>query len=180
MAIEIIKISLVLISVVLLVVLGGVAIVRSIEYVEENIYAVKGTIEKILYTVVALHAYMLYLGMPILHCLFSLSIQYAFHCFFSNYPIIKPEDPKFIYGVVGSLINHLLLIRMFVINSSNLFSIIFSFILIWVTPFSFFFTMSASENIMFLRPGGKPVKTFAGMALDWLLNLGKKNAKFTE
>lgn len=180
MILDILKFSFIFICIILTIVLGGIGVVRSVEYLEENMYAVKSVIERIVYTVVFLHLYMLYLGMPFWHFLFSLSIQYSFNCFFAHYPIIQPEDPKFIFGVVGSLINHLLLIRMFVIQSSNLFSIISSFILIWITPFSFFFTMSASENIMLLKSDGRPVKTFAGMALDWLMNFGKNKKKMRE
>lgn len=176
---EFLKCSFICVASIASVVAAGVGIVRAINYIEDNVYAVKETMRKILYTVVALHLFLLMCGMSIWHFLFSLSMQYAFHCFFETYPVIKPEDPKFIYGVLGSLVNHFLLIHMFVKNHSGIITIIFSFVLIWVTPFCFFFTMSATDDVPFVRRTGRPTKTFAGMALDWVMNLGKKDESTT-
>lgn len=180
MILEFLKTTAIFISIIGVIIIGGVAIVRSIEYIEENTYAVKDTIQKIVYTVMALHVYMLYMGMPLWHALFSMSIQYAFHCFFDVYPVIRPEDPKFIYGVLGSLVNHFLLIRMFINQSSGFVTVVLCFIIIWMTPFCFFFTMSASEDALFVKKTGKGTKTYVGIALEWLWNFGREHVRSRE
>lgn len=170
MILEFLKSSFVFIFCISLIVLAGVAIVRSIDYIEDNIYAVKEKMQLVVYAVIGMHIYMLLTGMPIWHMAFSLSIQWAFFQFFDTYPIVRPEDPKFIYGVVASLVNHFLLIRLFINNGTGLINIILSFVVIWVTPFCFFFTMSAADDVPFVKKSGKPTKTFAAQALDMLMN----------
>lgn len=174
MIFEFLKTSFIFVAVIATLAIAGVAIVRSIDYIEENTYAVKSRIQAVVYTVIGLHAYMMFIGMPIWHVLLSLSIQYAFNCFFESYPVVRPEDPKFIYGVLGSLVNHFLLIRVFIQQSSSFVTVALCFVIIWTTPFCFFFTMSASEDALFIKKTGKGTKTYAGLALDWLWNFGRK------
>lgn len=153
----------------------GIGIIRAIDYIEENPHAAKSKIQAVLYLAVALHLFFLIIEVPLYHIIFSLSIHYTFNSFFSTYPVIKPEDPRFIYGVLGSFINHFLLIRFFFNKSPNILSVILSFFVIWITPFSFFFSMSAAEDTLFVNRSKKDHKTYAGMALNWLLTLGKKS-----
>lgn len=152
----------------------GVGIVRAIDYIEENPYAAKAKIQAVLYGVVIAHIFFLFSGLPFYHIIFSLSIQYTFNTFFDAYPVIKPEDPRFIYGVVGSFLNHFLLIKHYFNKNPGVLSVILAFAIIWITPFSFFFSMSAAEDTLFLNKSTKATKTYARMALEWLLNLGKK------
>ena len=155
-----------------------VLIIRSVRHIENNVYGVKETIRKIVFAVIALHIYLLYIGVPLWHLAFSLTIQYAFYQFFDSYPVIKPEDPKFLYAVIASLVNHFLMIRVFIVHEIGVINIVLCFLHIWTTPFCFFFTMSASDNLMFLskdaKKSNRPTKTFAGQALDWLLNIRNK------
>jgi Transmembrane adaptor Erv26 len=173
---DFLKSSFIFLSIIALIVAAGVATVRSIDYIEENPYAAKEKIQNLVYFVIFSHLFLLYQGIPLYHLAISLSIQYAFNCFFESYPIIKPEDPKFIYGLIGSLINHFLLIKFFFDKSIGFFSIVLCFIIIWATPFGFFFSMSAAEDNMFIKKAGRPNhKTYVRMAFEALMNIGKKD-----
>ena len=165
--------SILLISVSLLIALG-LGVIKLIDYLEENPYGSKALIQKIVYSCVAAHLIFLIMDMPILQILFSLSIQYAYHCLFDIYPIVKPEDPRFIYGLVASLVNYFLMIRFISISNGSVLAIIPYFIIIWATPIFFFFSMSATEDALFIKKTGQKNKTYAGMALDWAFNFGKK------
>jgi hypothetical protein len=176
MIVEFIKTSFIFVAIVALIVGAGVATVRSIDYIEENPYAAKEKIQLVVYFVIFSHSFLLYHGIPIYHLALSLAIQYAFNCFFDVYPVIRPEDPKFIFGLVGSLINHFLLIKFFFDKSLGFISIILCFIIIWTTPFCFFFSMSAAEDNMFIKKSGKSNhKTYVRLAFESLMNLGKSN-----
>lgn len=174
MLFEFLKTTLIFITVITAVVLAGIGIVRGIDYIEENPYAAKERIQMVVYTAIALHAFLLYLRVPIYHLLLSLSIQYALQTLFAAYPLIKPEDPRFIYGVLGSLVNHFLLIKFFVDHSYGVAVVAMSFLVIWTTPFCFFFSMSASEDNLFVKSSGKATKTYAGILLEWLMTVGKR------
>lgn len=149
--------------------------IRSIEYIEENTYAAKDKIQKIIYFSMGCYVFFLMKGIPLWHLLMGLGIQYTFHCLMHNYPAVRPEDPRFIGGVIGSLINHFLMIKFFFEKSGNIFLIIFAFAIVWLTPFCFFFSMSATDDVLFVKTQNRQVKTYAGMLLDYCLNLGKKN-----
>lgn len=168
------KVSLVLILVIAFVIGIGVAIIKFIDYLEENPYGSKKLIEYILYTAVACHILFLFIGISIPQILFSLSIQYAYHCLFDAYPIIKPEDPKFIYGLVASLVNYFLMIRFISTYNPGLLMIVPCFIIIWITPVCFFFSMSATEDTLFIKTKGKTNVTYAGKFIDWIFKLGRE------
>lgn len=172
------KISFIFVFIIAAVIGVCIGTIRSIEYIEENTYAAKQKIQNLIYGVLLCHIYLLWAGVPIYHLLLSLSIQYTFNCFMRDYPAIKPEDFRFIYGVVGSLINHFLMIKFFFDRHCGVVTIIFCFILVWATPFAFFFSMSATDDVLFVKNQGQQnVKTYAGMLLDYLLNLGKRTKK---
>ncbi|KAI4291320.1 hypothetical protein PAPHI01_0594 [Pancytospora philotis] len=168
--------SFLFVFVIALIIVFGIAVARFIDYIGDNTYAMKDTLQTVVYTVMGLHIYMMFIGMPLWHVLFSLSIQYAFNCFFEVYPVVKPEDPKFIYGVLASLVNHFLLIRMFIKNTSNLLNVALCFVLIWATPFCFFFTMSAAEDFMFVDGSRRVTKTYFSRLVTWLWNFGREKA----
>lgn len=174
MIIEFFKVSTILIFVAGLLICLGVGIIKLIDYLEENPYGSKDLIQKVVYTSIALHILFLVMGMPILQIIFSLTVQYSFNCMFDTYPFIKPEDPKFIYGVVGSLINYFLMIRFISLSSSKVMMIIPYFLIIWASPVCFFFSMSATEDTLFVKKGGKKNKTYAGLFIEWIFSLGNK------
>lgn len=180
MILDFLKTSFTLIICISLVVAVGVTIVRSIEYIENNIYGVKDTIMKILFTVIALHLYFLFLGMPFWHLIFSLSIQAVFYSLFDVYPMVKPEDPKFLYGVFASLINHFLLVRLFMNRETGIIHIMLCFIIIWTTPFCFFFTMSATDDVPFIPASGRTTKTLAGKLIEWMMNFKRNKTEQRE
>jgi len=155
----------------------GIGAVRSINYIEENPYAAKEKIQMIVYGIIASHMFFMIIRLPLYVIIFSLTIQYAFNALFDSYPFIKPEDPKFLYGVLASLVNHFLLIKFFVGHSYGIIVVILSFIIIWATPFCFFFSMSAADDAPFANHSGKSTKTYVGMAFDWLMTIGKKSMK---
>ena len=172
---EFIKISSIFILIVVAVIAVCVGTIRAIEYIEENTYAAKSKIQNIIYFSMCCYVFFMLKGMPIWQILFGLGVQYTFHCLMNSYPAIRPEDPRFLGGVLGSLVNHFLMIKFFFEKSGNILIIIFAFAIVWLTPFCFFFSMSATDDVLFVKNSNKHVKTYAGMLLDYLLNLGKKN-----
>lgn len=168
------KVTFILVVVVGILGLLGIGIIRLIDYLEENPYGSKELIKKIVYSSVVAHLIFLVMGMSWWQILFSLSIQYTYHCLFDVYPIVKPEDPRFIYGLVGSLLNYFFMIRFISLSGSHVAFIIPYFIIIWTTPVFFFFSMSATEDALFIKKTGRKNKTYAGMALDWALSFGKR------
>lgn len=162
------KIFLILFDITAIIVGIVLCIIKFIDYLDENPYASKKVIEKVVYSTVAGHLIFLFIGVPFLQILFSLSIQYSYHCLFDSYPIIKPEDPRFIYGLVGSLINYFLMIRFVSIHTIGVFLLICSFTIVWITPVCFFFSMSATEETLFIKSKGRENKTYARIALDYI------------
>lgn len=152
----------------------GVGFIRLIDYFEENPYGSKELIRKIVYTSMALHILFLFTGMPILHILFSLAVQYCYNCLFNVYPFVRLEDPKFIAGLLGSLINYFLMLRFFTIYEKRILLFIPYLCIIWATPICFFFSMTATEDALFIKKGGRKTKTYAGLLIDWIFTLGGK------
>lgn len=175
MFLDFLKVSFILVLVIGSLVVLGVGIIKFIDYLEENPYASKHFIQKIVYGSVAFHTVFLLIGISIPQILFSLSIQYSYNCLFDSYPVIRPEDPKFIYGLVGSLINYFLMIRFISMNSIRLLVVVPCFFIVWLTPVCFFFSMSATEDTLFIKKTGRKNKTYAGMLLDFLFSLGRKD-----
>lgn len=169
------KLSFILILVIGLLIVLGVGTIKFIDYLEENPYGSKHLIQKMVYGSVAFHVVFLLLGVSIPQILFSLSIQYSYNCLFDSYPVIRPEDPRFIYGLVGSLVNYFLMIRFISMNSVRILVMIPCFAIIWLTPVCFFFSMSATEDTLFVKKTGRKNKTYAGMLLDFLFSLGRKD-----
>lgn len=175
---EFLKISFTFVAVVAAVIGICVGTIRSIEYIEENTYAAKSKIQSIIYICMGFYIFFLLKGLPFWHLLVGLGVQYTFHCLLHTYPAIRPEDPCFLIGVLGSLVNHFLMIKFFFEKSGGVLMIIFAFLLVWLTPFCFFFSMSATDDVLFVKNSHKPVKTYAGMVLDYLLNLGKRQKRY--
>lgn len=177
MVLNFIYVSFFVILAILCLVAISLGVIKLIDYLEENPYGSKDMIQNVVYASVALHILFLLSGMSYFQLLFSLSIQYCFNTMFDVYPLIKPEDIRFIYGAIGSLVNYFLMIRFISVQKLSLLTIIPYFIIIWATPICFFFSMSASEDNLFLNKPGIKNKTYAGMAIDWVLKFGKKQEK---
>lgn len=175
---EFIKISLIFVFIVAAIIGVCVGTIRSIDYIEQNTYAAKNKIQNIIYFSMGCYAFFLFKGMPLWQLLIGLAVQYTFHCLMATYPAIKPEDMRFLGGVLGSLVNHFLMIKFFFEKSGSVFLIIFAFTIVWLTPFCFFFSMSATDDLLFIKNPGKPVKTYAGIILDYLLNIRKTNKQY--
>lgn len=133
----------------------GIGIVKAIDYIEDKAYAAKKHIEAIIQISAGLHVVLFFRGVSILQILFSLSIQYAFYCLLDIYPLVKMDNPYFIYGTLASLLNHFLVIRL-IFSKSVVYGteIVFYFALVWITPFCFFLSLSANDEVLFVR--GKP------------------------
>ncbi|ORD95187.1 hypothetical protein ECANGB1_2768 [Enterospora canceri] len=174
MFLEFLKVSGIFVTIVAAVIGVCIVTIRSIEYIEENTYAAKEKIVKIIYFTMACYIFFMLKGMSFLHLLLGLGIQYTFNILMHTYPAIKPEDPKFIGAVLGSLVNHFLMIKFFFDKSGSIFMIVFAFVIVWLTPFCMFFSMSATDDVLFVKNPNKPLKTYAGMFLDWLLHISKK------
>jgi hypothetical protein len=129
----------------------GLGIIKAIDYIEDQAYAAKKHIEKIVQVSMGLHVIMLLRGVSILQILFSLSIQYSFFCLLDLYPLIKMDNPYFIYGTIASLINHFLVIRLLFQHDIYGLEIVLYFLLIWITPFCFFMSLSANDEVIFIK-----------------------------
>ncbi|ORD97902.1 TX261 [Hepatospora eriocheir] len=150
-----------------------ISILRFIEYVEENTYAAKKRIQYLIYGVTLMHFLYIWQGMPLFQLGISLITVYIFNCLLQNYPSFTVEDPLFIGGNVLILINHFLLIRFFMYARVSIISVIISFTTLWSIPFCFFFSITVVDSMLFVK-NDKKVKTYAGIAKDYLMNVGRK------
>lgn len=152
----------------------GLGIVKAIDYIEDKAYAAKKHIEAIIQVSAALHIILLFRGVPIFQILFSLSIQYAFYCILDIYPLVKMDNPYFIYGTIASLLNHFLVIRLIFAKPAVYgLEIVFYFALIWITPFCFFLSLSANDEVLFVK-GKTSSNTLIGNFLKKYLYKEKK------
>ncbi|WUR02346.1 testis expressed 261 (TEX261) [Vairimorpha necatrix] len=150
-------------------ILIGLGIIKSIEYIEDQAYSAKKKIKNIIYGCVIAHLYFLIRGKSILHTAFSLSIQYSFFCLLQVYPIIKLDNPYFIYGTLASLVNHFLVIRFLFYRSLFTVEILSIFLLIWITPFCFFISLSANDEVIIVK-GKTTVNTMIGNYIKKIIN----------
>lgn len=151
----------------------GVGIIKSIEYIEDKAYSAKKKIKNIIYICMFLHLYFLIRGKSIFHTLFSLSIQYSFLCLIDVYPIIKLDNPYFIYGTLASLVNHFLVIKFLFYRRLYTLEILSAFALIWITPFCFFISLSANDEVITIK-GKTTTNTLIGNFLKKLFNSKNK------
>jgi hypothetical protein len=156
----------------------GLGIIKAIDYIEDQAYAAKKHIETIIQVSMGFHVIMLLRGVSIFQILFSLSIQYSFFCLLDLYPLIKMDNPYFIYGTVASLMNHFLVIRLLFQNNVLGLEIIFYFLLIWITPFCFFISLSANDEVIFVK-GKSSSSTLIGNFLKKYV-LSHKNTRGSE
>ncbi|ELA42355.1 uncharacterized protein VICG_00453 [Vittaforma corneae ATCC 50505] len=149
------KVSVFLILGILALVGIGVGFIWLIDYFDANPYGSKELVQKVLYTSVALHVLFLLTGMPILQILYSLGVQYCFNTLFDTYSLIRVEDPRFIGGLIGSLVNYFLMLRFFTVYEKKIILFIPYLCIIWATPVCFFFSISVNEDTLFVKKGGK-------------------------
>jgi uncharacterized membrane protein YagU involved in acid resistance len=147
----------------------GLGIIKSIEYIEDKAYSAKKKIKNIVLASMFLHLYLLIRGKSIFHTLFSLSIQYSFYCMLDIYPIIKLDNPLFIYGTLASLVNHFLVIRFLFYRRLYTIEVLSIFVLIWITPFCFFISLSANDEVIVVK-GKTTTNTLIGNFLKKILN----------
>lgn len=152
----------------------GIGIVKAIDYIEDKAYAAKKHIESIIQISAGLHIILLLRGVSIFQILFSLSIQYAFYCLLDIYPLVKMDNPYFIYGTIASLLNHFLVIRL-LFSKPGIYGaeIVLYFALVWTTPFCFFLSLSANDEVLFVRGKASP-NTIIGSFLKKYLYKEKK------
>ncbi|EQB60614.1 tex261-like protein [Vairimorpha apis BRL 01] len=147
----------------------GLGIIKSIEYIEDRAYSAKNKIKRIVEISMLLHFYLLLRCKSIFQTIFSLSIQYSFYCMLEIYPIVKLDNPYFIYGTLASLVNHFLVIRMLFYTNLYSFEVLFVFALIWITPFCFFISLSANDEVIVVK-GKTTTNTLIGNFFKKLLN----------
>lgn len=149
----------------------GLGIVKAIDYVEDKAYAAKRHIETIIQISAGLHIILLLRGVSFFQILFSLTVQYAFYCLLDIYPLVKMDNPYFIYGTIASLLNHFLVIRLiFSRNAIYGMEIVFYFALIWITPFCFFLSLSANDEVLFAKGKKTAPNTLIGSLLKKYLH----------
>lgn len=151
----------------------GLGIIKAIDYIEDKAFAAKKRIKQIIEVSMGLHLYFLIRTGSFLHVLFSLSIQYSFYCMLDIYPIIKLDNPYFIYGTLASLVNHFLVIRMLFFKHLYSLEVLSFFLLIWITPFCFFISLSANEEVIVVK-GKTTCNTLIGNLLKKFINREQK------
>ncbi len=177
MFIQAFKFSFAVLLLTVIIISSVIGIIRFIEYIEENTYAAKNKIQKIIYISAALHILEFFNGVSYYSIAIGLIVIYCFNIVLMSYPDIPTMEPPFLLGIVGALINHFLLIKCFMENSTGVFFCIYAFIHCWIVPFCFFFSMSATDNLLFVRKDQKRIKTYAGMFKDFIMNIGKKSRR---
>lgn len=154
---------------------AAIGLYKTVIYIEDHTMAFKDRILEIIYTVAALHIVMLFRGVSILQVAFSGFIQYIFYHLYLKYPDFTISDPLLITGSVLALVNHFLTLRLLIFNYYIL-EIIFYFIMcVWFTPFCFYVSLSANEDVMTDLHKRKKVKTVLGDLIGRVLGGINKN-----
>ncbi|KRH92413.1 hypothetical protein M153_6262000310 [Pseudoloma neurophilia] len=154
---------------------AAIGLYKTVIYIEDHTIAFKETIFQIIMAVSFLHVVMLFRGVGILQVLFSAIIQFIFYNLYLKYPDFSLTDPFLITGSVMALINHFLVLRLLIFQFWIPEVIFYFFFCVWFTPFCFYVSLSANEDIMTDLHRKKRVRTVLGDLIGRVVNNVKKN-----
>ena len=177
MLVEFLKFSGLLIAFLVSFILLGVSIKNSIEYIETNPFASEKISRNLISLFIFAHFYLLYINLSRLLIISSLVAHICFFSFYSEYPILKIRNSRFIFGLFLTLLNHICLIIEFGKGYLNGLNILICFIILWITPFTVFFNISANQDTAALEARKRKTSIVLGRAVEWLQSFQSKSIK---
>lgn len=151
-------------------IVAGIFIKSSILYLENNPHKSKNFVFFILILSIVLH-YLLYLfNFSKIHLIFSIFTQILFLSLFEEYPYMKSNDIRFILGILFTIINHFITIFSVRSKSLGILQVLFSFLIIWISPVIFLFSLSATEEIISFDINKRTILRKIAELLDGLKN----------
>lgn len=120
------------------------------EVVEEYSVWAKRVIRYAIFGVLAIHVLLLlFEDLPVLYLLIGLLSHGVYHTLLPSFPVIDFTDPRFIAGCAMAVINHFSWFYFFMYNYYPFNEILAFFIIcVWLIPFGYFVSLSASENML--------------------------------
>ena len=120
------------------------------EFVEEYSVLARRIITRSLQFVLVLHVLLLVESLPFWRLLFSAMSHLVYAMLLPGFPIIQLSDPTFLLGCALAIGNHFSWFAYFANTRTYGFMEIVSFFLfvVWLIPFMFFISLSASDNIL--------------------------------
>lgn len=158
-----------------LIIGAAIGLYQTVIYIEDHTMAFKDRIKQIIFAIGAIHVFMLFRGVSIFQVLFSGSIQYVFYNLYLKYPDFLISDPLLIIGSIMALVNHFLTLRLLIFNFWVPEIILYFILCVWVTPFCFYVSLSANEDIMTDLHKRKKVQTMLGDLIGRFIGRVKKN-----
>lgn len=134
----------------------GYSLIKIMSHIENNPYSSQKPLLYCIWTSIICHFFLIYLAIPLKFILLSCAVQSLFVWLYKDYPSIKYKDFRFIIGILMTLINHFLLTGIFMnYNSYSIFSIIPSYLIIWIPALIIMFSIGSTSEIMFNESSNK-------------------------
>lgn len=154
---------------------AAIGLYKTVVYIEDHTMAFKERILQIIMAVGVIHIIMLFRGVSIFQVIYSGCIQYIFYNLYLKYPYFQISDPFLIVGSLMALINHFLTLRLLIFKF-YIIEVIFYFIFsVWLTPFCFYVSLSANEDVMTDLERKKKVRTVLGDLIGRVVGNVRKN-----
>jgi hypothetical protein len=166
MLLEFLKITLVLIAVLFANLALGLAIKKTISYMETNPYGSRTLVYSVLYTSMVGHLYLYIARLPILFVFYSFSIQLILLWLYGEYPNMKVRDPRFIVATLGTILGHFVLTSIAMDMDVGAVAIITSYTIIWISPAMCFFSLSATDEILSFEAARRKSSRFLGSLVE--------------
>lgn len=169
---------------ILLLISGGIIgcaifLYKTVIYIEDHTMAFKSKLKDIIIFISLFHIILLLRGVNIFQLIYSVSIQFIFYNLYLKYPYFVISDPLLILGSIMALINHFLILRLLVFDYYILEIITYFILCVWFTPFCFYVSLSANDELMTDLHKNKKVRTIIGNMIERVIgnvrNLRNKN-----
>eukprot|EP01091_Cochliopodium_minus_P012558 TRINITY_DN3828_c0_g1_i1.p1 TRINITY_DN3828_c0_g1~~TRINITY_DN3828_c0_g1_i1.p1 ORF type:complete len:203 (-),score=15.57 TRINITY_DN3828_c0_g1_i1:7-615(-) len=120
------------------------------EIVEEYTQLTKKILHYSILIIIVLHTlFWLIESYPFQNIAFGILSHIIYYTLLQNYPLINLTDPKFIASCVFAVIDHIIWFRFFTQHYFPFPQILAFFLFcVWLTPFVFFISLSANENVL--------------------------------
>lgn len=165
---------------VLIIVVGSILglvllIYKAVIFIENTPYAAKKKIEKLISAILISHLWLFFRHYSYFLVIFSFISNFLFYQMLEDYPKIQIESPFFISGIVCTLINHFMFLKVLAEYKIFVLEIFFYFaIFVWTTPFCFFLSLGANDDLVDNSLGRKiKRKTYIHVLVERILKAVK-------
>lgn len=121
--------------------------ISSIHMISKYMGVTKEVMLSVIYISYICHLFLYFIGLPGIQILLGLSMQASFHRLLGTFPQINIRSPWFYYSCVAFALNQLLMFGFISCSSSTATETIFSFLIISMTPLSFFYYISGVSSL---------------------------------